>query len=68
VQPTMAAYGGHYRRGLAHRLEVLEGDWHPRALGMVEFLPSSRPRPGIARRSTRRSKPSDWRTSATTPS
>src|SRR5262245_53023961 len=37
VQPTMAAYGGGYRRGLAHRVEVLEGDWHPRALGMLEF-------------------------------
>jgi uncharacterized protein (DUF1330 family) len=37
VEATMAAYGGRYRRGLAHRLEVLEGDWHPRALGMLEF-------------------------------
>jgi uncharacterized protein (DUF1330 family) len=37
VQPTMAAYGGRYVRGLAHRLEVLEGDWHPRALGMLQF-------------------------------
>jgi uncharacterized protein (DUF1330 family) len=37
VQPTMAACGGRYRRGLAHRIEVLEGDWHPRALGMLEF-------------------------------
>jgi uncharacterized protein (DUF1330 family) len=37
VQPTMAAYGGRYRRTLGQRLEVLEGDWHPRLLGMVEF-------------------------------
>ena len=37
VQPTMASYGGRYRRGLPHRLEVLEGDWHPRMFGIVEF-------------------------------
>jgi uncharacterized protein (DUF1330 family) len=37
VQATMAAYGGCYRRSPAHRIEVLEGAWHPRALGMVEF-------------------------------
>jgi uncharacterized protein (DUF1330 family) len=37
VQATMTAYGGGYRRAMAHRLEVLEGDWHPRALAMLEF-------------------------------
>jgi len=37
VQPTLAAYGGRYRRSVTHPIEVLEGTWHPRALGMVEF-------------------------------
>ena len=36
--PTvLAAYGGRYCRSLAHRVEVLEGAWQPRALGMLEF-------------------------------
>jgi uncharacterized protein (DUF1330 family) len=34
---VLAAYGGRYCRSLAHRVEVLEGAWHPRALGMLEF-------------------------------
>jgi uncharacterized protein (DUF1330 family) len=37
VRPTMAAYGGDYHRTLAQRLEVLEGSWHPRSLGIVKF-------------------------------
>ena len=37
VQPTAAAYGGGYRRMLQQRLEVLEGAWHPRMFGIVEF-------------------------------
>ena len=34
---VVAAYGGRYCRSLAHRVEVLEGAWQPRALGMLEF-------------------------------
>ena len=37
VRPTMAAYGGDYHRTLAQRIEVLEGNWHPRSLGIVKF-------------------------------
>src|SRR5688572_21704304 len=37
VRPTVAAHGGRYRRALTHRVEVIEGAWHPRALGMIEF-------------------------------
>jgi uncharacterized protein (DUF1330 family) len=37
VQPTMALYGGRYRRVLAQRVELLEGAWHPRSFGIVEF-------------------------------
>jgi uncharacterized protein (DUF1330 family) len=37
VRATMALYGGGYRRAPAQRVEVLEGAWHPRALGILEF-------------------------------
>lgn len=37
VQPAMATYGGRYRRMLQQRIEVLEGTWHPRSFGIVEF-------------------------------
>ena len=68
VQATMAAYGGGYRRGLGHRVEVLEGDWHPRALAMLEFPTFEQARAWYHSPEYAPLKPFGWRTRAMTPS
>jgi uncharacterized protein (DUF1330 family) len=37
VEETMALFGGGYQSVLRHRVTVLEGDWQPKAVTILEF-------------------------------